>query len=130
LSIGERVRWAKEDTKAYRQPQQSLEVGGGAVSVADALPVAHRLKHLMLILATPAVFLLSPGRANAILTYTIDQSDGDVIIQPNGALNRPPSQLAEASCGSGPSTFLQDSVVYIDLYNVHFPLVVLIENTL
>jgi hypothetical protein len=35
----------------------------------------------MLILATPAVFLLSPGRANAILTYTIDQSDGDVIIQ-------------------------------------------------
>jgi len=87
------VRWAEEDTKAHRQPQQSLEVGGGAVSAADALPVAHRLKHLMLILATPAVLLLRPGRANAILTYNIDQSDGDVIIQPNGALNRPTLSL-------------------------------------
>ena len=95
-----------------------------------ALPVAHRLKHLMLILAIPAVFLLSQGRANAILAYTIDQSDGDVIIQPNGALNRPTSQLAEASCGSGPSTFLQDSVAGTGWYNVHSPLVVLIENTL
>jgi hypothetical protein len=107
-----------------------LEVGGGAVSAVDALPVAHRLKHLMLILATPAVLLLSPGRANAILTYTIDQSDGDVIIQLNDALNRPTSQLAEASCGSGPSTFLQDSVAGIGWCNVHFPLVVQIENTL
>lgn len=34
----------------------------------------------MLSLAIPAVLLLSPGRANAILTYIIDQSDGDVII--------------------------------------------------
>ena len=116
------MRWAEEDTKAHRQPQQSLEVGGGAVSAADALPVAHRLKHLMLILATPAVLLLRPGRANAILTYTIDQSVGDVIIQPNGALNRPTSQLAEASCGSGPSTFLQDLVVWIGWHNVHIPL--------
>jgi len=47
----------------------------------------------MLILASLAVRLLSPGRANAILTYNIDQSDGDVIIQPNGALNRPTLSL-------------------------------------
>ena len=87
------MRWAKEVTKAYRQPQQSLEVCRGAVSAADVLPVAHRLKHLMLILATPDVLLLSPGRANAILAYTIDQPDGDVIIQPNGALIRPTLSL-------------------------------------
>jgi hypothetical protein len=100
------------------------------------LPAAYRLKRLVVLLATPAVLLLSPGRANAILTNNIYESDGDVIIQVNGALNLPASQLAEGSCGfnsyvfggqaeictggflsevasytiSGPATFLQGSV--------------------
>jgi hypothetical protein len=146
LSIGERVRWTKEGAKAYRQSQQSLAVGGGAVAVV-ALPAAHRLKRLVVLLATPVVLLLSPGRASAILTYNIFESDGDVIIQTNGALNLPPSQLAEGSCGfnsyffggqaeictggflsevasysiSGPSTFLQGSVACTGWCNVQFP---------
>jgi len=148
VSNGERVLLTKEGTKAHRQYQQSVAVGGGAVVAAVALPAALRLKRLMVILATPAVLLLSPGRANAILTYNIYESDGDVIIQANGALNLPSSQLAEGSCGfnsyifggqaeictggflsevasysiSGPSTFLQDSVACTGWCNVHFPL--------
>ncbi len=96
---------------------------------------AHQLKRLVAVLATPAVLLLSPGRANAVLTYNIFESNGDVIIQTKGSLNLPPSQLEEGSCGfnsyvfggqaeictggflseaasysiSGPSTFLQGS---------------------
>jgi hypothetical protein len=147
LPIGERVRWTKEGAKAHRQPQQSLAVGGGATVAAVALPAARRLKRLVVLLATPAVLLLSPGQANAILTYNIFESDGDVIIQTNGALNLPPSQLAEGSCGfnsyvfggqaeictggflsevasysiSGPSTFLLGSVACTGWCNVQVP---------
>jgi hypothetical protein len=99
FSIGERMLLTKEGTKAHRQHQQSVAVGGGAVVAAVALPAAYRLKRLVVLLATPAVLLLSPGRANAILTNNIYESDGDVIIQVNGALNLPASQLAEGSCG-------------------------------
>jgi hypothetical protein len=148
LSIGVRVLLTKEGTKAHRQHRQSVAVGGGAVVAAVALPAAQRLKRLVVLLATPAVLLLSPGRANAILTYNIYESDGDVIIKANGALNLPPSQLTEGSCGfnsyvfggqaeictggflsevssysiSGPSAFLQGSVACTGWCNVEVPL--------
>jgi MYXO-CTERM domain-containing protein len=48
---------------------------------------AHHSKRLSSLLAAPAVLLLSQGQAQAILTYNIFESAGNVVVQTNGSLN-------------------------------------------
>ena len=48
---------------------------------------AQGIKRLSVLLAAPAAMLLSPGKAEAILTYTIFQSGSDVVVEASGSLD-------------------------------------------
>lgn len=61
---------------------------------------AHHSKRLSSLLAAPAVLLLSQGQAQAILTYNIFESAGNVVVQTNGSLNLTGvTPIGTAACG-------------------------------
>jgi MYXO-CTERM domain-containing protein len=84
--------------------------GGGGIITAKLhhyamnMPLrtpAHHSKRLSSLLAAPAVLLLSQGQAQAILTYNIFESAGNVVVQASGSLNLSgASFLGQSNCGS------------------------------
>ncbi len=48
---------------------------------------AQGIKKLAALVAAPAAMLLSPGKAEAVLTYTIFQSGFDVVVEASGSLD-------------------------------------------
>jgi hypothetical protein len=50
-------------------------------------------------IAAPAALLLSPGRAEAILTYNIFESGSDVVVQTSGSLALP-GTMSTGNCGN------------------------------
>ena len=58
-----------------------------------------RLPGMAAMIAAPAALLLSPGRAEAILTYNIFQSGSDVVVQTSGSLDLP-ATTSTGNCGT------------------------------
>jgi MYXO-CTERM domain-containing protein len=62
---------------------------------------AHHSKRLSSLLAAPAVLLLSQGQAQAILTYNIFESAGNVVVQTNGSLDLTGlTPIGTSACGA------------------------------
>jgi hypothetical protein len=59
---------------------------------------APHLKPLVPLLAAAAALLLNPGRAEAILTYNIFETGGNVVVQTNGSLNLPSDSASLLRC--------------------------------
>jgi hypothetical protein len=57
-----------------------------------------RLTGVAAVIAAPAALLLTPGRAEAILTFNIFQSGPDVVVQTNGSLQLPASNVFTGQC--------------------------------
>jgi hypothetical protein len=70
------------------------------------------------LLAIPAVLALSPGRADAVLTYNIFESGPDVVFQASGTLVLPSSPIdTGGGCAPGGAIFGSQAVMCLDTNN-------------
>ncbi|MCT0229879.1 hypothetical protein KQ306_03245 [Synechococcus sp. CS-1324] len=72
-----------------------------------------RLKQLAPLLAVPAALLLTPGKADAILTYNIFQSGADVVVSASGSLNTAAATTVTSIDSTGVNGFIRRSIARI-----------------